>query len=197
MKNVASYCLLGLLIGSLCDCSLTSREIAARSQSERTDVFREVVEDVPTSEGLVDLLIAASVKTSLPGYYFFESGHNQQGQPDYPFFINIDGQAVVWKIAGEKETTPAYTDQGKRNVEGGEGVRFALREILMLAPGPHRFIFGLPEEDFIMEISLTLNKNEGNILEFKPIYRANRGDKGRSYLNGINGGMIFLNGDRI
>lgn len=195
MKRLSSLFSLAVFVSAVWGCGFTAREITRMSLSERTDVFKEVAEGGPASEGLVDLLIKASVKTHVEGYYSFETSNTHHGQSDYPFLVNIDGQAVVWGVAGEEETTPMSADQEERDVEGGEGLRYTLRKTLRLAPGPHRFILGLPGEDFLMEVDLTLKENEVMTIEFKPIYRTNRGDQCRSFVNGVTGGRIYLNGE--
>ena len=192
MKKILCYLLLLVFASAALGCGLTAREIKIKSQSERTDVFREVNEETPPTKGSVDLIIKASVKTHVEGHYFFEPEQTFHGQPDYPFLINIDGQAVVWRVVGGKETTPVYDDQGRRDLEGGEGIRYILNKRLRLSPGPHHLIFGLPGEDFLREVNLTLIGNEVQVIEFKPVYRAKRGDSGRGFLNGVSGGQLFL-----
>jgi hypothetical protein len=135
------------------------------------------------------------MKTHVEGDYFFETSNTHHGKSDYPFLVNIDDQAAIWNVAGQKEITPVYDDQGRRDLEGGEGIRYILRKRLRLSAGPHHLIIGLPGEDFLMQVNLTLNGDGVNTVEFKPVYRAKRGDTGRSFLNGVNGGQIFLNGN--
>ncbi len=122
MKKLLCYLLLLVFVSAALGCGLTAREIKIKSQSERTDIFREVSEEGPAPKGLVDLIIKASVKTHVEGYYFFEPEKTFHGQPDYPFLVNIDGQAVIWRAERRKETTPVYDDQGRRDLEGGEGM---------------------------------------------------------------------------
>ncbi len=119
IKRITSLLLMAL-IGVLAGCGLTSREIRNRSLSERTDVFEEVTEGRPLPAGYVDLVVRASIKTHLEGYYFHESQETFHGQPGYPFLINIDGQANIWKIEGQKELTPKYDEHGRRDAEGGK-----------------------------------------------------------------------------
>jgi hypothetical protein len=197
MKRLLSFLLLAVFVSAVLGCGLTAREIKTKSQSDRTDIFGEVTEEGPAPKGLVDLIIKASVKTQVEGYYFFEPEQTFPGQPDYPFLINIDGQAVTWRVAGQKETTPVYDDQGRRDLEGGEGIRYILTKRLRLTPGPHHLILGLPGEDFLREVNLTLLGDGTQVIEFKPVYRAKRGDTGRSFLNGVNGGQLFLNKNPI
>ncbi len=106
MKRLLSYLLLAAFVSTILGCGLAARAIKTKSQSERTDVFKEVKEEGPPPQGFFDLIIKASIKTHVEGYYFFESKKTFHGQPGYPFLINIDGQALVWKIDGQKEITP-------------------------------------------------------------------------------------------
>jgi len=197
MNRLLSFLLLAVFVSAVLGCGLMAREIKTKSQSESTDIFWEVTEEGPAPKGLVDLIIKASVKTHVKGYYFFEPEQTFHGQPDYPFLINIDGQAVIWRAERREETTPVYDDRGRRDLEGGEGMRYILNKRLRLSPGPHHVIFGLPGEDLLREVNLTLIGDEVQVIEFEPVYRAKRGDAGRSFLNGVNGGRIFFNGNLL
>ena len=66
----------------------------------------EVKEEVLPPAGYVDLVVRASIKTHLERYYFYESQKTFHGQPGYPFLINIDGQANIWKMDGQDECHP-------------------------------------------------------------------------------------------
>jgi hypothetical protein len=88
-------------------------------------------------------------------------------------------------------------DQGKPNPERGEGIKYALNKRLRLVSAPHQIIFGLPGEDYYMNISLILDDGEVQVLEFKPIYRPRRGKSTPSFINGFDRGEIFLNGNLV
>jgi hypothetical protein len=197
MKKRITSLLLIALIGVLVGCGLTSREIWNRSLSERTDVFEEVTEGRPLPAGYVELVVRASIKTHLERYYFFESQETFHGQPGYPFLINIDGQANIWKIDGQNESTPKYDQHGRRDVEGGEGRKYTLNQRIRLRPGPHKLFFGLPGEDYFIETDLLLVEGRMNILEFKPIYRSKKGSSKRNFLYGVAGGELLFNGKLI
>ena len=70
------------------------------------------------------------------------------GKTGLPFLLNVDGQAVTWKVDGHPETTPRYFEDGTRNPEGGTGIRYLLDRRIRLQPGIHHLFFGLPGEDF-------------------------------------------------
>ena len=190
---IRPYLLLIALIGVLAGCGLTAREIRNRSLSERTDVFEEVTEGRPLPAGYVDLVVRASIKTHLEGYYFHESQETFHGNLGYPFLINIDGQANIWKIDGQKEFTPKYDEHGRRAVEGGEGQKYILNQRIRLRPGLHKLFFSLPGEDYFIESDLLLVEGWINILEFKPIYSSKRGSNKRNFLYGLAGGELFFN----
>lgn len=196
MKRYLSYLFVGVMVSTLLGCGLASKELKIKSQSERTDVFKEIKGDGPPSKGFVDLIIKASIKTHPEGYYLLESAGTFHGQPDYPFLITIDGQAQVWKVDGQKEIT-SYEDQGKPDPERGEGMKYVLNKRLRLGSGPHQIIFGLPGEDYYMNFNLTLDDGDVQVLEFKPIYRPRRGKSTPSFINGFDRGEIFLNGNII
>jgi hypothetical protein len=197
MKKRITSLLLMALIGVLAGCGLTSREIRNRSLSERTDVFKEVTEGRPLPAGYVDLVVRASIKTHLEGYYFHESQETFHGQPGYPFLINIDGQANIWKIEGQKESTPKYDEHGRRDAEGGEGQKYTLNQRIRLHPGLHKLFFSLPGEDYCVESDLLLVEGRTNILEFKPIYNSKRGSNKKNFLYGLSGGELFFNGKLV
>ncbi len=121
MKRRISYWLPIVLIGILSGCSLTDMEIRTHSQGEKKNVFSEVNEEGLPPKGFVDLLVKTSVKTHLEGYYFMESDETFHGEEEYPILINIDGQAVTWKLKGEKEIIPK--EKGIKNPEKGEGMK--------------------------------------------------------------------------
>ena len=190
---IRPYLLLIALIGVLAGCGPTAREIRNRSLSERTDVFEEVTEGRPLPAGYVDLVVRASIKTHLEGYYFHESQETFHGNLGYPFLINIDGQANIWKIDGQKEFTPKYDAHGRRDVEGGKGQKYSLNQRIRLLPGLHKLFFSLPGEDYFIESDLLLVEGWINILEFKPIYSSKRGSNKRNFLYGLAGGELFFN----
>jgi hypothetical protein len=195
MEKPIKYFVMAVLISALAGCGLATKEIKLKSQSEKTDVFREVTEEGLPPKGFVDLLFKTSIKTHMEGYYFIEPEETFHGQEEYPILINIDGQAITWKLKGLKEIIPI--EKGNNNPEKGEGVRYSLNKRIRLTPGPHKFFFGLPGEGIYKEINLTLIEGSLNLLEFKPRYGPHRGRSARSFEHGVEGSELFLNGNPI
>jgi hypothetical protein len=195
MKKGPNCLFLIALLGILAGCSLAAREINLKSQGEKTGVFSDVSGgEEPPPKGLVDLQIKASVKTHLEGYYFSEPDDSFHGQEGYPFLVNIDGQAAIWKLKGQKEITPKR--KGSDNPEEGEGMRYQLDKKIRITPGPHTLFFALPGETIYKETNLTLMEGQPNILEFNPRYGRHKGQS-RNFLYGIEGGEFLFNENSI
>jgi hypothetical protein len=195
MKKGLTCLFLIALIVVLAGCSLAAREINLKSQGGKTGVFSEVSGgEGPPPKGLVDLQIKASVKTHLEGYYFSEPDDSFHGLEGFPFLVNIDGQAVIWKLNGQKEITPKI--KGSDNPEEGEGMRYPLDKKIRITPGPHTLFFALPGEKVYKETNLTIGEGQPNILEFKPHYGRHKG-QGRNFLYGVEGGELLFNLTRI
>jgi len=184
------------LIIALTGCGTGAREIALESQSEHTDVFKEVQEGVPIPKQFVELKITSSIKTHLEGFYLVESKGSLHGKPGYPFVINIDGQAATWKVDGLKEDTLIYDESGKRSPEGGEGMRYNLQKRILLRAGSHKIFFGLAGEELLLQFELVLKAGESYVLEFRPVYHS-RGNEPRDFINGVNTCEVLLNGNAI
>ena len=199
---VLSFITVIILIG----CGATSKEIRAKTQSERTDVFREVKTEGASPQGFADVVIKASLKTHLEGHYPYESKESQHGKSEYPFLLNIDGQAVIWKVVGQKESRPKYYEKGKaiRDPEGGEGIKYVLEKKIRLAAGSHRVFFSLPSDNYALELNLTLEEGGPYILEFKPVYKYKKGHyslhktrrwkRVETFFKGIKKYELFLDG---
>jgi len=185
-----------LLLG----CGTTAIEIQARSQSEKADIFTEVEEGVVSPNGFAELTIKANIKTHINGYYVLESKDSQHGKQKYPFLVNIDGQAVRWEADGIKDVKPAYEADGKksRDPEALEGFKYVLQRKIRLAAGCHRIFFGLPEDNYAVEVELSLKESEAAILEFRPIYRTERlPTRIPTFLKGIDKYEVVLNGKQL
>ena len=175
MKKLACYISIAVLgiAFTISEVTADGKEIMSKSQSDRTDIFSEVKEEGMPPKGFVDLIIKASIKTHLEGYYILESKESLHGKPAYPFVFNIDGQAVTWKVEGQKHIIPAYDKEGKTSTdpEAGEGVKYVLEKRVRLTAGSHRIFFGLPEEYYSKNFDITLKEDEVYVLEFKPTYK--------------------------
>jgi hypothetical protein len=149
----------------------TSHFMQAKSQTARNDVFSEADEKGAIPNGYADLEISASIKTHVEGFYPLESKDSLHGKKGYPFVLNVDGQAVVWKVDGREETIPPYFERGGRNPEGGTGIRYVVRKKIRLAAGSHRLYFGLPAEDYYREFDVMLTACGTYALTFEPVYK--------------------------
>jgi hypothetical protein len=166
-----------LAIGiTLSGCGVTTKEIARMSQSERTDVFAEISSEVPVPEGYAELVIRASLKTPIAGYYPFESKGSSHGKTVYTFLINIDGQAVQWQTKGRIHVLPEYADdKTSQDPEAGEGMKYVLEKKVRLAKGAHKVFFGLPDEPYYTTADISVKSGGLYVLEFKPEYRYKTG----------------------
>ncbi len=190
-----SIIIYAVLAGVIAGCGISSREIKMKSESKRTDVFTEIGDGTPL-KGFADLAIKASIKSHLEGYHLLESKGSLHGKQVYPFVLNVDGQAVVWEVEGQKEVTPVRDERGRRTPEGGEGIRYNLEKRIRLSAGSHKVFFALPGEDHSREFEVTLREGESHTLELKPVYRIDS-RKVQSFLNGVSAAEVFLDGKVI
>ncbi len=63
--------------------------------------------------------------------------------PFYHFTVNVDGQAVTWKVPGQRENLLVV--QGQHSPDEGDGMRYALAKKIWLRPGTHRVFLGVRE----------------------------------------------------
>jgi hypothetical protein len=184
----------------LAGCGTASKEIQIKSQSKKTDVFSETKIAKPVPEGFADLIVKASIKTPLEGYYVLESKKSLHGKPGYPFLVNIDGQAALQKIGGIRDNKPAYDQDGKtsRDPEAREGMKYFMEKRVRLRVGQHRIFFGLPEENYSTTVDIVVKNGEEALLEYKPMYRHKRlPARIPSFLEGIDRYAVFLNGSQL
>jgi len=182
--NLNGFVLAAIVGTVLTGCMTTSQFMGAKSQTARNDIFSEVDKKGAIPNGYADLEISASVKTHVEGYYPIESKDSLHGKKGYPFVLNIDGQAVVWKVDGREETIPIHFEKGGRNPEGGTGVRYEIRKKIRLAAGAHRVFFGLPAADYYREFDVTLKEGKSYTLAFEPVYKKQRREL-RRFLSGL------------
>jgi hypothetical protein len=181
-------------------CGITAKEIQARSQSEKTNIFTEVSDGGTIPKGFAELTIKANIKTHIEGYYILESKESLHGKQKYPFLLNIGGQAALWKVDGIKDSRPAYEGDGKasHDPEAREGMKYTLEKRVRLAAGTHKVLLGFPEENFFSEVEVTLTEGGENILEFKPVYRyKTHPTRIPTFLRGIKEYEVSLNGNKI
>lgn len=195
MKNIIfSIFITSGLLFSGCTSHTAVREQIQMKSMEPGAVFEEL-KDGSSTVGFTVLTIKATMKTVKEGFYPLESGSALHGKPGYPFVFNIGGQGVVWMAKGFPDIQPSHIDD-KRNPEGGEGVKYTLEKKVMLKPGSYRLYVGLTEENFQKEIDIVLSGENTNILEFKPVYRRDRGWGPRFY-KGLSDFEVFLDGKKI
>lgn len=179
----------------LLGCGVAAKMILQKSQSEKTDVFTEGTGEGAVPAGFAELIIKAGVKTHREGYYRFESKESPHGKPGYPFLLNIDDQAAVWKVAGKLETLPLYDAKGKRSKapEAGAGMKYILEKRLRVRAGRHTLFFGLPADDRYVEIPLILSEGKAYVLEFEPVYRhTTQPTRIPTFLKGISGIKVLM-----
>jgi len=192
--------LAGVMSLILLGCAGTSQTIRQNAQSQRMDVFTEIKNDAGSERGFASLTIKATIKTHLEGYYVLESKESIHGKPGYPFLINIDGQAQVWTVDGQKESLPLYDKDGKtsRNPDAGEGVKYILKTKIQLSPGKHKVFLGVPADDYFKEVEITLKGGDSASLEFKPVYKyKTRPTRIPTFKKGIKEYEVYLNNARI
>ncbi|HLE40550.1 MAG TPA: hypothetical protein VI956_03515 [Nitrospirota bacterium] len=173
MWNKITIGVVVLVLGlALVGCGAAAKMIVAKSQSERADVFQEISGAEAIPAGYADLTIRANIKTHVEGYYIGESKESAHGKEVYPFLINIDEQAVLWKVKGEKHQLPKYVDgKTSRDPEAGEGMKYVLDKKVRLAAGKHTVFFGLPGEPYFTTTEISVKDAGQYVLEFKPGYK--------------------------
>jgi hypothetical protein len=187
MRRMLAF-LFAITVGTvLAGCMTTSQFMEANAHSARTDVFREIGGKEAIPKGYVLLEIKATIKTHTEGFYPLESKDSRHGKRGYPFFLNIDGQAVAWNVDGEEEIEPIYHENGGRNPEGGAGIRYEIRKRIRLDGGNHRVFFGLPGEEYYREFDVVLEEGKAYSMAFEPIYKRDnvRHLRERRFINGI------------
>jgi hypothetical protein len=197
MKTILNFTLVVLTAMVLAGCLRDGRYTDAANLSQGEPVFSEVGDGSPAEKGKIDVVVRLSLKTPLEGYYLFESKKSRRGKTDYPLVINVDGQTVLWREDGKRETTPKYGPDGVRLPEGGDGMRYVFERRVRVSPGNHRIRVELPEERRSRTVELNLQeRNEPYLLELKPIY--SRSMKSRPcFVHGVSRLNPYLNGVRL
>jgi hypothetical protein len=191
---------IGVMSLVLIGCSATATTIKQKTQNERVGVFTEIKDGLAPTPGFAVLSIKASIKTHLAGYYLLESRDSIHGKPGYPFLINIDGQAQVWTVDGQKESLPLYDKDGKtsRDPDAGEGVKYVLEKKIQLRPGTHKVFLGLSADDYFREVEITLKERDFITLEFRPVYKSKtQPTRTPSFKKGVKEYEVHLNNARI
>ncbi|MFZ5450640.1 MAG: hypothetical protein ACOZF2_02025 [Thermodesulfobacteriota bacterium] len=155
----------------LAGCGANMEVIKSKSQSQASYVFQEVQDRSKPPAGFADLALKVSLKTHLQGYYLLEHKSSPHGQPTYTFVVNIDGQARTYEVQGRQEEGPAVDDQGRTSSEKGVGMKYVLERDFRLKAGHHQIFLGIPGDQYVKEIDVTLEEGVSHILEFQPHYR--------------------------
>lgn len=168
MKKIRYLALAAALLILVANCNAAREQIQTQSVSERGGVFQEVNTADGPPPGFADVVIKASLKTHLPGEYLLESGCSSHGAPFYHFTMNIDGQAVTWKVRGVRENSPVVN--GRHFPEEGAGMKYVLEKKIRLQAGGHSIFFGVPEADFTKTVSINLQEDRSYALKLRPLY---------------------------
>ncbi len=153
VRSLVKKITLFALAVSVLGCAAPSAEIKEKSESLRLDVFTEVAGTDGPREGFTTLEIRVSLKKHMGE------------EPEQPFLINIDGQAVAWMAKGVVEALPV--SQGP---EGGKGMKYQIDKTLRLSPGRHRVTLGLPEDGYARGFDINLKQDRSYVLELVPVY---------------------------
>ena len=87
-------------------------------------------------------------------------------------------------------------ERGKRNPEGGEGIKYYLQKTVTIRPGIYRVYFGLAEDKFQKDVTINVREGSENVIEYVPIYRYDR-VLGPTFYEGLKNYDIFVNGEMI
>lgn len=174
-------------------CTHTTREQIIEKGLEQASIFEEINEkDSQIPDGYSELLIKASIKIPQKQFYLINPRPPRRENSQYPFVLNINGQGVLWQVNCPLDEQRMYVHT-KRNPEGGKGLMCRLEKRIRLKFGSYKVYFGVPEEEFEIEVPIFLTDRFSSVLEFKPIYWQG-GDHRRTFWNGISNFDIFLNG---
>lgn len=183
-----------LVVVAMNGCATNPELIRSASIGTRSDVFQELTDGGPISQGYADLRIVSSLKTHRPGIY---SARDIHGTPEYRLLLNIDGQATRIRGDLQEENT---VSRGIRDPEAGEGIRYRFNKNLRLKAGTHKIVIAIIEDEIAVEREITLTGGSSNRLELEPIYRSAPGERRpaiygvTSFMEGLRGLRYILNG---
>jgi hypothetical protein len=144
--------------------------------------------------GYADVVIKTSLKTHLPGEGTLLDFGCLHGSEFYHFVINIDGQAVTWKVAGQRENISLA--RGQHSQDEGDGMKYALEKKIWLRAGTHRLFLGVPESNFTKTVTVNLQEGKSYTLEFRPLYPRHKAGH-PSFRNGFLGFATGINNTSI
>lgn len=168
MKKLMHSALVVALLILVANCGAAREQIRTQSLTEREGVFQEVTTTDGPPPGFADVVLKASLKTHLPGEYLLEFWSSPHGGPFYHFTVNVDGQAVTWKVPGQRENLPVVKDRDSQ--DEGDGMRYTLTKKIRLRAGPHQIFLGVREKNTAKTVIVDLREGASASLEFRPIY---------------------------
>ena len=168
MKKIMHWAFLLALVFLAANCGAGREQIRTQSKTLCEGIFCEVNTPDGPPPGYADVVIKASLKTPLPGEYRLESGSSPHGGPFYHFTVNVDGQAVTWKVPGQRENLPVVKDRDSQ--DEGDGMRYTLEKKIRLRAGSHQIFLGVREKNTAKTMIVDLREGASSTLEFRPIY---------------------------
>ena len=169
MKNMVHLFLTLFLAIFFANCGASREQIHTQSKTLCEGIFCEVNTSDGPPPGYADVVIKASLKTHLPGEgTLLEFGNCLHGREFYQFVINIDGQAVTWKVPGQRESISLV--RGQHSQDEGDGMKYALEKKIWLRAGTHRVFLGVTESNSTETVTVNLQEGKSYTLEFRPIY---------------------------
>jgi hypothetical protein len=185
MKKIMHRALLLAVVVLAANCGAAREQIHAQSKTLCEGIFCEVNSSDGPPPGYADVVIKASLKTHLPGEgTLLEFGNCLHGREFYHFVINIDGQAVTWKVPGQRENISLV--RGQHSQDEGDGMKYALAKKIWLRAGTHRVFLGVPESNSTKTVTVNLQEGKSYTLEFRPIYTRHKAGH-PSFRNGFLG----------
>lgn len=168
MKKLIHWIPLLAFVVLAANCGAAREQIRTQSKTVCEGIFCEVNTPDGLPPGYADVVIKASLKTHLPEEGPLLAFGCLHGSEFYHFVINIDGQAVTWKVPGQQETV-AVT-KGRHSPDEGSGMKYALEKKIWLRAGTHRVFLGVTEENYAKTATVNLQEGKSYDLEFQPIY---------------------------
>jgi hypothetical protein len=169
MKKIMHSALVVALLILVANCGAVREQFRTQSITEREGVFQEVTTTDGPPPGFADVIVKASLKTHLSGEgTLLESRNSPHGGPFYHFTVNVDGQAVTWKVPGQRENLPVVKDRDCQ--DEGDGMRYTLEKKIRLRAGTHQIFLGVREENTAKTLIVNLREGASSSLECRPIY---------------------------
>ena len=161
----------GIILGS-CGTALHNT-IRTNATDKRANVFSEINDQGDPSQGFADVVVRASIKTNDETNSLIESKGIYNGENEYTFSLKIDGQSIIWRVMGERESIDHGDEKDINHQEYGKGIRYVLDKKIRVAEGNHRVVFTIPGKNYLTKQAAINIKAEGKyILEFKPKYKS-------------------------